>query len=90
MHNKFKKEMLEARKYKNVYIVKKIVKNLNKFVLFLAIRHNFASLININIIFLNINNVFKFAFIDLINVNIDSTNVTNKLAVVNKLIIINL
>ena len=92
MYNKFKKEMLETRKRKNVYIIEKIVKDLNKFVLFLAMRYNFTSLININIIFSSVNNVFKSALtnlinvsINLINVNIDSINVANKLTDVDKI-----
>ena len=51
MHNKFKREMFKTRERENVYIVEKIVKNLDKFVLFLAMRYNFASLINNNIVF---------------------------------------
>ena len=55
-------------------------------------RYDFASLININIIFLSINNIFKFTFInlininiDLINVNIDLTNIASKLTVIHKI-----
>ena len=85
MHNKFKRKILEARKRKNVYIIKKIVENLDEFVLFSAMRHDFASLINTDIVFLSVNNVFKSIFINLINVDIDLTNVANKSAVVNKI-----
>ena len=85
MHNKFEKEILEARERKNVYIIKKIVKDLDEFVLFLAMRYDFASSININIIFSSVNNVFKSAFTDLINININLTNVANKLTVVDKI-----
>ena len=82
--------MLKIRKYKNIYIIKRIVKDLNKFVLFLAMRYNFASSININITFLNINNVVKFTFIDSININTNSVNVNSSLTnVVNKLTAVN-
>ena len=85
MHNKFEKEMLKTHERENVYIIKKIVKNFNEFVLFSAMRYDFASLINTDIVFSSVNNVFKSVFADLINVNTDSTNVTNKLIVVNKI-----
>ena len=77
--------MLKARERENVYIIKKIVKNLDEFVLFLTIRYDFASLININIVFLSVNNIFKSIFINLINFNVNLTNVANKLTVVNKI-----
>ena len=70
--------MLEACERENVYIIEKIIKDLDKFVLFLTVRHDFASLINIDIIFLNVNNVFKFTLINLKNVDINSTNIANK------------
>ena len=46
MHNKFKRKMFKARKRKTVYIIKKIVKDLDKFVLFLVTHYDFVSLIN--------------------------------------------
>ena len=85
MYNKFERKISEARKRKNVYIIKKIVKDFNEFVLFLAMRHNFASLINTNTVFSSVNNVFKSVLTNSINVNTDSTNVANKLVVVNKI-----
>ena len=85
MHNKFKRKMFKARERKNGYISKKIVKYLNEFVLFLIIRCNFASLININMVFLSVNNVFEFAFTNLINFNTDLINVANKSIVVDKI-----
>ena len=75
MYNKFKRKMFKTREREDVYIIKKIVKDLNKFVLFLAMRYNFASLININTVFLSINNILEFIFIDLINININLINV---------------
>ena len=56
MHNKFKKKILKTRERKNVYIIKKIIKNFNEFILILLTHYNFINLININIIFLNIHN----------------------------------
>ena len=85
MYNKFKREMLKARKRKNVYIIKKIIKNLDEFVLFLTMRYNFTSLINTDMVFLSVNNVFKFIFTNSINVNIDLINVANKLTVVKEI-----
>ena len=85
IHNKFKREILKARERENVYIIKKIVKNFDEFVLFSAIRYNFASSINIKTVFLSVNNVFKFTFTNLINVNINLINVTNKLIIVNEI-----
>ena len=73
------KKMFKARNRNNVYVIKKIVKNLNKFVLFLAMRYNFASSINIDINFLNRNNIVKFALINSINVNTDLVNVNSSL-----------
>ena len=85
MYNKFKREMLKIYERKDVYIIKKIVKDFDKFVLFSAMRYNFASSININTAFLNVNNIFKSAFTNLINVDIDLINVASKLIVVNKI-----
>ena len=79
------KKMLKTRKRKNVYIIKKIVKDLNKFVLFLAMYYNFANSINTDIVFSSVNNIFKSTFIDLINIKTDSTNIANKLTIVNKI-----
>ena len=90
MYNKFDRKMFKACKYKNVYIIKKIVKDFNKLVIFLTIRYNFTSLININITFLNMNNIVKFVFINLINVNTNLVNVNSSLInIVNKLTIVN-
>ena len=69
MHDKFEKKMLKTRKRESVYIIKKIVKDLDEFILFLIMRRDFTSLININIIFLSVNKVVKFTFTDLININ---------------------
>ena len=78
--------MFKTRARENVYIIEKIVKNLNEFVLFSAMYYNFASLININIVFLSVNNIVKFTFTNLTNVNIDSININSDLInVVNKL-----
>ena len=85
MHDKFEKEMLKTRKREDVYIIKKIVKNLNEFILFLIMRYNFISLININIAFLSVNKIVKFIFTDLININNDLKNVANKSLTVNKI-----
>ena len=85
MHNKFKRKMLKARERKDVYIIEKIVKNLDEFVLFSAIRHDFASSINTDTVFSNVNNVFKSIFTNSINVNTDLKNVANKLIVINKI-----
>ena len=48
--------MLKTQEYKEIYIIKKIVKDLNKFVLFSAMYYNSACLININTAFLNTQN----------------------------------
>ena len=37
MHDKFEKKMLKTREREDVYIIKKIVKDLNKFILFLIL-----------------------------------------------------
>ena len=82
--------MFKTRKRKNVYITEKIIKNLDEFVLFLAIRYNFASLINIDIVFISINNIVKLIFINSINVNIDLIKVNSSLTkIINKAITIN-
>ena len=78
MHNKFEKKMLKTRERENVYIIKKIVKDLNDFILFLIMRYNFTSLMNIDTAFLSVNEVVKFTLTDLMNVNNDLKNVTNK------------
>ena len=77
--------MLKARERKDVYIVEKIIKYFNEFVLFLTMRYNFASSINTDIVFLSVNNIFKFAFTDSINVNTDLTNIANELTVVDEI-----
>ena len=79
MHNKFKRKMFKTRKSKDVYIIKKIFKNLNKFVLFLTMRYDFANLINVNTVFLSVNNIVKFKFTSLINDNSNLINNDNKL-----------
>ena len=84
MHNKFEKKMLKTRERKDVYIIKKIAKDLDEFILFLIMRRDFTSLININIAFLSVNKVVKFTFTDLININNDLKNVTNELLTINK------
>ena len=48
MHNKFNKKMLETRERENVYIIEKMIKNLNEFVLFVAMHYSSANLINVN------------------------------------------
>ena len=48
MHDNFKREILKTQERKEVYIIEKIVKDLNEFALFLAIHYNSACLININ------------------------------------------
>ena len=90
MHDKFKKKMFETRERENVYIIEKIIKNFNEFVLILLIHYNFASSVNINIIFLNMynfkiktNEIVTLIFINLMNVNTDLMNVINKLISVN-------
>ena len=85
MHDKFKKKMFKTRERENVYIIKKIVKDLDKFILFLIMRHDFTNLINIDITFLNVNKVVKFTFINLINVNNDLKNVANELLIINEI-----
>ena len=77
--------MFKVHKREDDYIIEKIVKNLDEFILFLIMYYNFVSLININTVFLSINNVFKFTFTVLINVNTDLSNVVNKSAIVNKI-----
>ena len=77
--------MFKAHERKDVYIIEKIVKDLDKFVLFSAIRYNFTSSINTNTVFLNMNDVFKSAFTNLINVDTNLTNVANKSIVINKI-----
>ena len=42
MHDKRERKMLKTRERENVYIVKKIVKSLNKFVLFSAMYYDFT------------------------------------------------
>ena len=69
----------------NVHRIKKIAKDLDEFILFLIMRHDFTSLMNINTAFLSVNKVVKFTFIDLINVNNDLKNVTNELLTVNEI-----
>ena len=77
--------MFKTRKREDVYIIKKIVKDLNEFILFLIIRRDFTSLININIILLSVNEVVKFILINLMNVNNNLKNVTNESLTVNKI-----
>ena len=77
--------MFKARERKNVYIVEKIVKDFDEFVLFSAICYNFASSMNIDTVFLSVNNVFEFTFTNSINVNTDLTNVANKSVIVNEI-----
>ena len=43
MHDKRERKMLKTREREDVYIVKKIVKNLNEFVLFLTMYYNFTN-----------------------------------------------
>ena len=85
MYDKFKKKMLKTRERENVYIIKKIVKDLNDFILFLVMRYNFTSLMNIDIAFLSVKEIVKFIFTDLINVNNNLKNVTNKSLTANKI-----
>ena len=40
--------MLKTREYKDVYIIVKIVKDFNEFILFFVIRRDFINLINFN------------------------------------------
>lgn len=40
IYDKHKKQIIETKEYKNVYIVKQIANNLDKFVLLLAIQRN--------------------------------------------------
>ena len=56
MHDKFKKKMFKTREREDLYIIKKIVKNFNEFILILLMYYNFVNLMNINIIFLNMHN----------------------------------
>ena len=51
IHNKFKKEMFKTQEREEIYIIKKIVKDLNEFILFSAMYYNSACLININTAF---------------------------------------
>ena len=85
MHNKFKKKMLKTREREDVYIIEKIVKDLDDFILFLVMRRDFTSLININTAFLSVNKVVKFTLTDLINVNNNLKNVTNESLTVNEI-----
>ena len=56
IHNKFEKEMLKIQERKEIYIVKKIIKDLNEFALFLAMYYNSACSIIIDITFLSMQN----------------------------------
>ena len=82
--------MFKTRKRENVYIIKKIVKNFNEFILILLMYYNFASLMNIDTIFLNMynfktetNEIITLTFLNLINININLMNVINELIFVN-------
>ena len=90
MYDKFKKKMFKTRKREDIYIIEKIVKNFNEFILSLLMYYDFASLININIIHFNMYNfetetveIVTFVFINLINVNTNLMNVINDLNFVN-------
>ncbi len=72
MHDKFEKKMLKAHEREGVYIVEKIAKDLNEFVLFSVMRYNFTSLMNINMTFLSV------------NINNSLINVANESAIVNE------
>ena len=90
MHDKFKKKMFKTRKHENVYIIEKIVKNLNNFILILLMHYNFASSMNINTIFLNMHNfktetneIVTLIFTNLMNININLINVINESIFIN-------
>ena len=82
--------MFKTRERENVYIIKKIVKNFNKFILILLMYYDFANLMNIDTIFLNmynfkteINEIITLIFTNLMNINTNLINVINDLIFVN-------
>ena len=97
MYDKFKKKTFKTRERKNVYIIKKIVQNFNKFILISLVYYNSANLMNINTIFLNMHNfktetneIVTLTFINLINININLMNINiNLMNVINELIFVN-
>ncbi len=72
MHDRFKRKMLKVYKREKVYIIEKIVKDLDEFVLFLVIYYNFISLMNINTTFLSM------------NINNSLINIANELIIINE------
>ena len=75
IHNKFKKKMLKTQERREVYIVEKIVKDLDEFVLFSAIYHDSACSININTAFSSMQND-QIDVVDSMNVNVNLINVS--------------
>ncbi len=73
MHDKFEREMLKAHERGGVYIVEKIVKDLNEFALFSVMHYNFTSLMNINTTFLSV------------NINNSLMNVANESVIMNEI-----